>query len=221
MLALLADGLGGKSGGAMAAAEVITVAQRLFDGFRPGESARDFFECLLEEVNTVLCLTGMTSNLEPHTTLVMVLVQSGRMDWCHVGDSRLYQFRGPRLLHRTTDHTYAQRLIDSGRFSAERARLHPSAGLLTQALGGKRRPAATHGGTAEALAGDRFLLCSDGLWAHFSDDELATVIDNLPVREAAETLINGARIRAQGRGDNCSLVLLSLMAGPMTPGAGS
>ena len=213
VLALLADGLGGKSGGAMAAAQVVMVARRLFEDFRPGESAHQFFDTLVDEVNTVISLTGMTANLEPHSTLVAVLVQSGRADWCHVGDSRVYHFRGARLLHRTTDHTFAQRLLDSGLYSAERARLHPSAGRLTRALGSRRRPDATHGGTEQAAAGDRFLLCSDGLWAYYSDEELGLALDSMPTRAAAETLIAGARGRAQGRGDNCSLVLLNLRPG--------
>ena len=60
------------------------------------------------------------------------------------------------------------------------------------------------------LAGDSLLACSDGLWHYFTPQELGTIVDALPPREAAEMLINKARQRARGGGDNLSLALLRI-----------
>ncbi|HVL58967.1 MAG TPA: PP2C family serine/threonine-protein phosphatase [Burkholderiaceae bacterium] len=209
-LGLLADGLGGRSGGALAAEQTVMVAQRLFDGFGAGDPVAEFFEDLVTEVHTVIRLSAMTIALEPHTTLAAVLLQPGRVDWCHVGDSRIYHFRGNRVAHRSCDDTYAAQLVAEGRLKPDKARLHPSAGLLTQALGGQRRPHPTLGGVREPDIRDRFALCSDGLWAHVSDAEMAGFVDSLPPRQAAEQLLTLAAERARGQGDNCSIVLFRL-----------
>jgi serine/threonine protein phosphatase PrpC len=208
VLGLLADGLGGRSGGALAAEQVLLVAQRLFDQFRDDDPVERFFEDLVHEVHTVLRLSAITAHLEPHSTLAAVVVRPARIDWCHVGDSRVYHFRGLRTLSRSTDDTFTEHLISTQRLSPDRARLHPSGARLTQALGGTRTPHPNIGGTRTPGPRDSVLLCSDGLWAHFEDRELARIVHEHPAREASERLIESARDRARGHGDNCSLVLL-------------
>jgi serine/threonine protein phosphatase PrpC len=73
--------------------------------------------------------------------------------------------------------------------------------------------------SAPLVAGDSFLLCSDGLWAHFSDAELGAAIAAAPAREAAQILIAHARERAAGCGDNISLAVVKLVEGPARNGA--
>jgi PPM family protein phosphatase len=211
-LGLLADGLGGRSGGSLAAEQALVVAQRLFDDFADGGPVERFFEDLVAEIQVVVQLSGVTTGLEPHTTLAAVLLQPSRVDWCHVGDSRVYHFRGARLATRTLDDTFGEQLIAEGRLPVDRARSHPSAGLLTQALGGDRRPHPTVAGVRDPQDIDRFLLCSDGLWSQVTDTELGEIIDRHPPREAAELLVDLARHRAGGRGDNCSMVIFKMAA---------
>ena len=62
--------------------------------------------------------------------------------------------------------------------------------------------------------GDAFLLCSDGLWAHFTELELGSLVHSLPPREACDHLVRLARERASGRGDNLSLAIVKLEAAP-------
>jgi serine/threonine protein phosphatase PrpC len=208
-LGVLADGMGGMSGGAMAAENVVLTSERCFGEFTPSrETGREFLQALVDEVHTVLRLSAITAGLEPHSTFAAVLMQPTRVDWCHVGDSRIYHIRDRKLLHCTSDHTFAQQLIEQGRMQPERARLHPSAHRLVNALGSDRHPKPTMGGFDHPRAGDTFLLCSDGLWNYFHAGEIVLVIEQMGVREAAATLIARARERAHGRGDNCSLVLL-------------
>ncbi len=212
-LGVLADGMGGMTGGALAADNVLTLTQRRFEVFHPdSESPERFFGSVVDEVHTVLRLAAVTSELQPHSTFASVLVQPGRVDWCHVGDSRVYHFRDGRIEHCTRDHTYAARLVDEGLLPVHRARLHPSAHCLVNAIGSAQPPAPTLGTLLSPRAGDSFLLCSDGLWAHVAPLELADIVASLPPRAAAARLIELARARAGGRGDNCSLVLLKLSA---------
>ena len=210
-LGVLADGLGGRTGGALAAENVVLATQHCFDRFVPAdESPQSFFAVLVDQVHTVLRLAAVTAAKEPHSTFAAVLVQPDRVDWCHVGDSRVYHFRGSRMLHCTSDHTYAGKLVAEGRMSAERARLHPSAHMLVYTMGSQQPPTPVIDGISDPCSADSFLLCSDGLWAYFDPEELGQIIDSNRCRDAASTLIDLARQRARGRGDNCSLVLISL-----------
>jgi serine/threonine protein phosphatase PrpC len=209
-LGLLADGLGGRSGGALAAEQVIATAQQRFDEFAPEEPADRFFEDLVRELHLVIQLGGATSGTEPHSTVAAVLVRPERVDWCHIGDSRMYHVRDGRVRTRTVDDTYLEQLVAAGRMSAERARLHPSASRLTQALGGSRPPFPNLGSLRDPRPGDAFVLCSDGAWSSLSDAEIAAALGEPVLRDAGASMLALARQRAQGQGDNCSLVMLRL-----------
>lgn len=212
VLGMVADGVGGRSGGALAAENVMMAAQRLFDEFNPQtDSVEKFFRSLVQEAHTILGLSAYATKLDPHSTMVAVLIQPGRADWCHVGDSRLYFFRSGREFDRTGDHTLAAKLIAEGSMSIERAMLHPSASHLVQTLGGEMAPQPSLGSVERIQPGDRFLLCSDGLWSYFADGELAAMTQSRDVRASSSQLIANARERAVGSsGDNCSLVLLGI-----------
>jgi PPM family protein phosphatase len=207
-LAVLADGLGGMSGGALASENVMLIAQRRFNEFVPGaQSERAFFSDLVEESHTVISIAAMTSELEPHTTFTGLVVQQHRVDWCHVGDSRIYHFRQGHLMSVTEDHTLAWQLVREGK-SLEKASMHPQAHKLVNTLGGKIAPVPAYGYIEHPVGGDAFLLCSDGLWSYFDPMELGTLIVSLPAGQAASRLIALARDRAQGKGDNVSLALI-------------
>ena len=210
-LGVLADGVGGCSGGAIAAENVVLATQNRFDVFAPDlEGPEAFFRSLVHELHTVIRVAALTAGKDPHSTFAAVLVQPDRVDWCHVGDSRVYHFRDGVPVSCTVDHTYAQRLVDEGRLTPEQARRHPHAARLANTLGSPFAPRPSLGGIADPRPGDSFLICSDGLWSYFTPGELGETIARLPAREAAGQLIDLARARAQGHGDNCSLVLFKL-----------
>lgn len=215
-LAVLADGVGGSSGGALAAENVVCVARRRFESWSPrGEPPDAFFASLVAELNTVLHLAGITAGMRPHSTFAAVLVQPTRIDWCHVGDSRLYHVRDRQLRHCTRDHVLERAAGPEAVSHA--ARVPPQPGTVppvrryVRALGEAQAPPASTGSLHDPRAGDAFLLCSDGLWNHFDANELARTIEALAPREAAGLLIEQARERARGHGDNCSLVLIKLI----------
>jgi PPM family protein phosphatase len=208
ILGVLADGLGGMKGGALAAENAILTTRQRFNSFDPEtESATSFLKSLVAELHTVIRLTAMTSGVEPHSTFAAVLVQPAGIALCHVGDSRIYHFSGNQLKHRTQDHTYAQSLVDRGIMTMDKAALHPSAHRLTNTLGGQKEPVPSILEMGMPKAGDSYMLCSDGLWAYFSSAEMAGVLSRLTARESAEVLIAQSRERANSDGDNCSAVI--------------
>jgi PPM family protein phosphatase len=208
VLGVLADGLGGLTGGSLAAENVILTTKQRFNSFDPAvETVASFFKSLVAEIHTVIRLTAITSGVEPHSTFAAMLVHPKGIAFCHVGDSRIYHFNGATIKHRTQDHTYAQSLIDRGVMSAAKAALHPSAQRLTNTLGGQKDPTPTISELATPGPGDSYMLCSDGLWAYFSSGELGGVLSRLTARESAEVLIAQARERANKNGDNCSTVI--------------
>ena len=199
-LAVLADGMGGKSGGRKAADQVILTAQQLFERYAPSrDDAAETLKQLVLEAHLMIKLTAITAEEEPHSTVAAFLISPLRD--CHIihaGDSRVYVFRGTELLQRTSDHSFVQRLVDEGQLSEEEANSHPQSNLLTGCLGTAQDPPLTVSRIDRLEPGDSVLACSDGLWHYFTPRELGAIVHALPAREASEMLIDKARQRARG-----------------------
>jgi serine/threonine protein phosphatase PrpC len=213
-MGVLADGMGGKSGGRKAADQVILTAQQLFERYAPSrEQTADVLKQLVLEAHLMIKLTAITSEEEPHSTLAAFVISPSReCDIIHAGDSRIYHFRGANMISRTVDHSYVQRLVDEGQILEEEANNHPQANLLTGCLGTNQDPPITHRHINQLEIGDSILACSDGLWHYFTPRELGAILHALPPREASEMLVNKARQRARGGGDNLSLALVRVDA---------
>jgi serine/threonine protein phosphatase PrpC len=218
VLAVVADGMGGRSGGRMAADQVMITASQLFERYIPSkDDPAELLGTILQEAHAMIRLTAMSAEQEPHSTVACALLHAdGACWWAHVGDSRIHLFRGGVLRQRTRDHSYVQDLVDSGGLSEAMARSHPMSNVLTASLGTPEDPPRSVA-TLQLEAGDSLLLCSDGVWHYFPDAELGATLDALEPREACETLIAKARQRAGGRGDNLSLAVLKLSAPPAAP----
>jgi len=211
-LAVIADGMGGHTGGVIAAQQVMHTARNSLDQFSARtESAQRMLEVSLCEAHTLIKASRFINEKDPHSTAVMLLLQPGKVNWAHCGDSRLYRFRGEQAIFHTTDHSYVEQLVAKGKISPEEAQVHPNRNILVTSLGGNEAPKLDFGETTDLQPGDAFLLCSDGLWGYFSDAELGSVLATHTAREASELLIDRARARAQGDGDNVSLVILKLV----------
>jgi len=214
-LAVVADGMGGHTGGSLAAEQVIHTAKNNLAHFGPSEETpQHMLENSMREAHTMIKASRFMNEKDPHSTAVMLLVQPGKVSWAHCGDSRMYRFRGDRLAFRTTDHSYVEHLLATGKITPEQAEHHPHKNVLLTSLGGGEEPRFDFGEATDIADGDSFVLCSDGLWAYFSDAELGGVIAAFSAREASETLINRARERGQGTGDNCSLAIVKFKEKP-------
>ena len=214
-LAVVADGMGGHTGGVLAAQQVIHTARNNLDSFSArSESSRTMLESSVLEAHMLIKASRFINEKDPHSTAVMLLLQPGKVSWVHCGDSRLYRFRGDQIIFRTTDHSYVEQLVAKGKITPEQALVHPNRNILITSLGGDEAPKIDYGEANDLQAGDSFLLCSDGLWGYFSDAELGGVVAAYSAREASELLISRARTRAQGEGDNVSLAILKLIDAP-------
>ena len=214
-LAVVADGMGGHTGGVLAAQQVIHTARNNLERFSARlECPQEMIESSLGEAHLLIKASRFINEKDPHSTAVMLLLQPGKISWAHCGDSRLYRFRGDQPAFRTVDHSYVEQLVAKGKISPEQALVHPNRNILITSLGGEDTPRIDFGQADDVQAGDAFLLCSDGLWGYFSDAELGGVIAAYSAREASEVLISRARVRAQGEGDNVSLAILKFVEAP-------
>jgi PPM family protein phosphatase len=133
----------------------------------------------------------------------------------HVGDSRVYRWRGGRLDRLTRDHSWVEEQVRAGTLSEAEARRHPRRNLLTRALAGGAEPQADFG-WAPLAPGDAVLLCSDGLFGVLSDDQMASILaqdESDDTRAGAGDTICDAMIHAAnlaGGPDNITVILVRL-----------
>jgi len=214
LLAVVADGMGGKSGGRKAADQVIMTSRQVFERYVPSkDEAAQLLNQLVSEAHLMIKLTALAFEEEPHSTLASFIINPDlSADMVHAGDSRIYHFRGPELMHRTLDHSFVQRLVSEGQISEEEANVHPQANLLTGCLGTQQDPPVTAHRVRRLAIGDSLLACSDGLWHYFTPKEIGAIVHTLPPREAVEMLVGKARHRARAGGDNLSLALVRVEA---------
>lgn len=142
-----------------------------------GLAAGDLLNALADAVDRAnLAIRDLsTDDSEAATTLTAMLWSGSRLALVHIGDSRAYLLRGGELFQITHDHTVVQSLIDEGKLTPEEAATHPQRALLVRALGTAAPPRADIA-LREAQAGDRYLLCSDGLSAVVDDGALREVL---------------------------------------------
>ena len=212
ILAIVADGMGGRSGGRKASDQVMLTAKQLFDRYDPqGDDAEASLKQIVQEAHIVIKLTAISSEEEPHSTLAAFLINpGGDCHWAHTGDSRIYHYHGNRFVKRTMDHSYVQALVNRGELTEEQARVHPQSNILMDCLGTDTDPPVDVHFIPQLRAGDALMACSDGVWHYFYTGEIGSVLSTLSAREATEFLIEKARSRGHGGGDNLSIVVVKL-----------
>ena len=211
LLAVVADGMGGHTGGALAAEQVVHSARTSFDTWGPSaESVDEMLQAGIRDAHDAIKLTRYTSEQDPHSTACLLVLQPGRADWAHCGDSRIYHFRNGERIARTEDHSYVMDLVRKGLITEAQAEQHPNKNILLSCLGDPEQPQVAIGRAETLVDGDCFILCTDGLWAYFSDKELGQILKEFPPRQAAETLVNATRSRGRGHGDNLTLSIIRL-----------
>jgi protein phosphatase len=210
-LFVVADGMGGHAGGDVASALTI---KRVIDIDRPFSSANEAEFALhsaLTAANAVLAetvfdhpeLTGMG------TTVSGLILVEGQVVIAHIGDSRIYLLRDGVLSQVTNDHTFVQRLVDSGRITEEEAAVHPRRSVLMRVLGDVDATPEIDTSIVPTQEGDRWLICSDGLSSYVSEDKIAHALIAVPgARDAADRLVKESL--DQGAPDNVTVVIIDI-----------
>ncbi len=198
----VADGMGGHVGGEIASRTALEAATGA-DG-TPAERVTAANGAVVAKALAEPELAGMG------TTLTLVELGDGGARFAHVGDSRAYVFRDGELRQITTDHSLIAELLASGRITEDDAATHPQRSVVTRALGMARfvRVDTFH---EELEAGDRLLLCSDGLTTMIDDDAIAELLaDSDTPESAAWALIEAAN--DAGGVDNISVAVVDALA---------
>jgi protein phosphatase len=207
-LLAVADGMGGHAAGDVASKVVIAALVHLDDDAPSGDLLQAMREAVFEGSEHLREVIRESPQLEGMgTTLTAILFAGGRLALCHVGDSRAYLVRDGQLSQITHDDTFVQTLIDDGRITAEEANSHPQRSLLLRALNGQDvEPDLS---MREARAGDRYLLCSDGLSGVVSEDTLAEALKDPDPQTTADRLIELA-LRSGGP-DNVTVIVADVV----------
>ena len=216
VMGIVADGMGGRSGGRKASDQVMMTARQLFERFDPQtDSPIELLQTLVRDAHTVIRLTAISAEQEPHSTIAAyVIMPNGTCAWIHAGDSRIYHFREGKLLFQTSDHSYVQTLVDKGELTLEEARYHPQSNILLSCLGTSEDPPLIHHRIPVLKQGDVLMACSDGIWHYFVPEEMSSITRLLSPREASQFMIERAQMRATGTGDNMSLAIVKVEAIP-------
>ncbi len=209
-LLVVADGMGGAAAGEVASSVAVAALATLDDG----EPSGDPLEVFGDAVRRIEDQLGGLVEAEPRlrgmgTTLTAVVHAEGRLGLVHVGDSRGYLMRGGVLERITRDHTLVQSLIDAGRLSESDAATHPQRNVLTRVLDGAH-PTEADLSIREIKAGDRILLCSDGLSGVVSNETIAaSLLANDDPQDAVDELVDLA-LRGGGP-DNITCVVADVV----------
>ncbi|KRD40719.1 serine/threonine protein phosphatase [Oerskovia sp. Root918] len=224
-LLVVADGMGGHAGGDVASSLAIAALAPL-DGESHGpDDALSHLEASIDSARLDLVeRSEVTPELAGMGTTVTAILRSGNaLAMAHLGDSRAYLLRDGVLNQVTTDHTFVQHLVDTGRITPEEAEYHPQRNVVMRVLGDFDVDLTPDMSVREARPGDRWMLCSDGLSGFVSietlEHTLSTVADT---DECADHLLQLA-LRA-GSTDNVTVVVADVVdldtladgAGPST-----
>lgn len=209
-LLIVADGMGGHQGGEVASRLAVEVIQRTCaeeSVLSYGESLGRAFvaanKAILQQAGECPSLLGMGST-------ATALLLSGQDAWfAHIGDSRLYRLRDDVLTQLSEDHSLVAEMVKAGLMTPEQAVRHPNRNIITRALGSDAEPIPQlTGQPIPVKAGDRFLLCSDGLHDLVSDAEMLAAISGSPPETACHALVELAKER--GGKDNISVIVAEI-----------
>jgi protein phosphatase len=211
-LAVIADGMGGYEGGQEASRLAVETVRQVYDHAFSADPQATLLEALESAHQSIQRYAFEHPQFYGMGTTCTALAIVGRqLHFAHVGDSRLYHIRGETVSRLTRDHSYVGRLVESGIVRSEDAESHPQRHILTAALGSGRN-VVPHAPDGPFLleAGDRLVLCTDGLWGLVGDQELASIVKSAPPNEACFRLVKMALER--GGPDNITVSVLRVSA---------
>ncbi len=203
----VADGAGGHSAGALASGMLADTLQGVPHGLEPGALLAEIRRRVLATHNEMGSeATRRGEGVTVASTLVVLLVRERQYTCLWAGDSRAYLLRDNALTQITRDHSLVQALVDAGAITAEEALNHPRGNVITRAVGADDAGFELDEVSGPVRAGDRLLLCSDGLNKAVNDPELAML---LAATAPADALVEAAL--AQKATDNVTAVAVEIL----------
>lgn len=211
-LYLVADGVGGADAGEVASSYA---SQQTIDRYLENNNEADWGQRLLDAMqaaNTDLrqFVADRNDNSRMATTMVAAVIQEDRLFISNVGDSRGYHYRQGVMRQITKDQSLVAKLVEEGAITAAEAENHPRKNVILYSLGSERLPRIDLF-ELKLEAGDRLVLCSDGLTKHVSDEEIGEIIAHQSPEAATDTLVKLANDR--GGEDNISVAVIGYRMG--------
>ncbi|HOD53412.1 MAG TPA: protein phosphatase 2C domain-containing protein, partial [Candidatus Cloacimonadota bacterium] len=175
-LVIVCDGMGGYQGGEIASQLAVETVKQVISSEMTDNIHHLILSALHRAHQVIKEKQGEDSALsDMGTTIVMLLVKEHQFWFAHVGDSRIYLLRQGELQRLNKDHSLVQQMIDGGLISEEQARSHPKKNIITRALGAKDGTPDVSG-PYSVFQGDKFLLCTDGMYGYFNDSEIQEIL---------------------------------------------
>lgn len=210
---IVCDGMGGAMGGELAAQLAIDAIRRDLES-QPSRPVDVAIRSSVLEANRVIVLRRQNPAFSGMgTTVVAVMFNGPEVSIAHAGDSRAYLVRDAAIQQLTKDHTYVQDLVDKGKLDSEEALSHPQAHVLTRCIGSEpglevdlKRLWIWDVPQSEPI--DYLLLCSDGLYSHVTEGEIANIASQLAPQRACVELVELAKSR--GGYDNITVAIIPL-----------
>ena len=204
----VSDGMGGHAAGDVAAQIVIDALAMVAPGLGPGALMQATREALHRAHGQIRSEAAARRVETMGATVVTLILADGHFVAFWAGDSRLYRFRDGAVELLTTDHSAVAELVEAGEMSWDEAELHPLSNMVTRAVGvGEVLELDKVRG--ELRAGDRFLLCSDGLSRYATFETLRRMVPRAPIETVTETLLGHAL--EGGARDNVSIIVLDVL----------
>ena len=215
-LCIVADGMGGQAAGEVASKRAIEVVPReirknLSGGATVEEARNVSRKAVLQANEEIITMGSLDRDLKNMgTTIVLTLWRRGsEMYVANLGDSRCYHLRGPSIEQLTVDHSLAQALVESKTISAAEAKEHRFRNHLWKYLGSKEVKEGPEVKVIPMEAGDRFLLCSDGLTGPVTDPQLLEFMNKEPDAQKCADGLGQFALDAGSR-DNVSCIVLDV-----------
>jgi PPM family protein phosphatase len=214
LLFAVADGLGGHSCGDLASQMACREMKTFFDGSHSAGVKGKVVEKLSELIHLIDLRIKEKATENPAcedmaTTMSALVIAENWAVTAHVGDSRVYRLRKNQLEQLTNDHTFVQEMIEEGELTPESAANHPLRNILTRVLGTRESLEKVDTSVVDTAPGDRFLLCSDGLYNMMPEGMIsATLKSQTDPKKSAEKLLQKA-LHNGGR-DNVTIIVIHM-----------
>ena len=201
----VADGMGGHTDGQFASRTLTNELASTGLAASPADQVARFKDRVMAGNHTIRQRAQARGGATIGTTLAAMLAFDHSYSCVWAGDSRVYLLRNGVLSQVTKDHTEAQELVDSGVLTREQAKTWPRRNVITRAVGIFEDPELEER-TGDLRPADTFVLCSDGLTGHLSDEEIATMAYRLRPQQACDALIEATLER--GATDNVTVIVV-------------
>lgn len=211
---VLADGLGGHGNGDIASK---LVAECFGAIIQNTDTINETFldDCFTVSQRMLMDEKEIRGLPSLKTTMVLLTISERKVCWGHIGDSRLYHFKKGKLISRTIDHSVPQMLAISGEIKESEIRHHPDRNKLLSALGMETDNLAYEIDkiNRRSVAGDNYLLCSDGFWEWIDEKTMASILKkDISAYDALQKMVSIVKAKGAGKDmDNYSAILVKIM----------